>query len=36
MKDIEKLEEAGIPAVIFGKAIYEGKINMAEIRRKIK
>jgi phosphoribosylformimino-5-aminoimidazole carboxamide ribotide isomerase len=36
MKDIEQLEEAGVPAVIFGKAIYEGKINMAEIRRKIK
>ena len=26
--DIERLNEAGIPAVIFGKAIYEGKIKM--------
>lgn len=28
MADIEKLQEAGIPAVIFGKAIYEGRIEM--------
>jgi phosphoribosylformimino-5-aminoimidazole carboxamide ribotide isomerase len=33
MDDIEKLHEAGIPAVIFGKAIYEGRITMAEIER---
>lgn len=30
--DIEKLEEANIPAVIFGKAIYEGRIQMKELR----
>ncbi len=35
MKDIDELEEAGVPAVIFGKAIYEGRIGMAEIGRKI-
>lgn len=31
--DIEKLQEAGIPAVIFGKAIYEGKITLKELLR---
>lgn len=31
--DIEKLEEAGIPAVIFGKAIYEGKIELKDLLR---
>lgn len=31
--DIEKLEEAGIPAVIFGKAIYEGKIQLKDLLR---
>jgi phosphoribosylformimino-5-aminoimidazole carboxamide ribotide isomerase len=31
MKDIELLQEAGIPAVIFGKAIYEGRITMKEV-----
>ena len=29
--DIEALDEAGIPAVVFGKAIYEGKINLKEL-----
>lgn len=29
--DIAKLDEAGIPAVIMGKAIYEGKITMAQL-----
>lgn len=29
--DIERLEEANIPAVIFGKAIYEGRISLKEI-----
>lgn len=29
--DIEKLCEAGVPAVIFGKAIYEGRINLADL-----
>ena len=31
LSDIEALETAGIPAVVFGKAIYEGKINMKEL-----
>ncbi|WP_010663276.1 1-(5-phosphoribosyl)-5-[(5-phosphoribosylamino)methylideneamino]imidazole-4-carboxamide isomerase [Marinilabilia salmonicolor] len=34
MKDIDELEEAGVPAVIFGKAIYEGRIKMEEIERR--
>ena len=29
--DIRELQEAGIPAVVFGKAIYEGKIDLAHI-----
>ena len=29
--DIEALERAGIPAVVFGKAIYEGRINLKEL-----
>ena len=35
IEDIEKLAEAGIPAVIFGKAIYEGKITIKEIEKYI-
>lgn len=31
MGDIERLEEANILAVIFGKAIYEGRISLKEI-----
>lgn len=31
--DIAKLEEANIPAVIFGKAIYEGRIQLKELER---
>lgn len=31
--DIAQLEEAGIPAVIFGKAIYEGRISLKELER---
>jgi phosphoribosylformimino-5-aminoimidazole carboxamide ribotide isomerase len=31
--DIEELEEAGIPGVIFGKAIYEGRIQLKELIR---
>jgi phosphoribosylformimino-5-aminoimidazole carboxamide ribotide isomerase len=31
MSDVEALEEAGVPAVIVGKAIYEGKIRLEEI-----
>lgn len=33
IEDIEKLEEANIPAVIFGKAIYEGRIQLKELLR---
>jgi len=29
--DINALDRAGIPAVVFGKAIYEGKINLKEL-----
>ena len=31
IEDIEALDKAGIPAVVFGKAIYEGKINLSEL-----
>lgn len=30
--DIRKLDEAGIPAVVFGKAWYEGKIDLEALR----
>jgi phosphoribosylformimino-5-aminoimidazole carboxamide ribotide isomerase len=33
VQDILDLEKIGIPAVIVGKAIYEGKISPKEIRR---
>lgn len=33
MADIEQLQEAGVPAVITGKAIYEGKVKMADLER---
>ncbi len=36
MKDITELEKAGIQAVIFGKAFYEGKITESEIRNYLK
>ena len=29
--DIRALDEAGIPSVVFGKAIYEGRINLKEL-----
>ena len=29
--DIKALEAAGIPAVVFGKAIYEGKIDLKDL-----
>jgi phosphoribosylformimino-5-aminoimidazole carboxamide ribotide isomerase len=32
-QDIRQLDEAGIPAVIVGKAIYEGKISLDELSR---
>jgi len=33
IEDIEALDRAGIPAVVFGKAIYEGKIKMEELAK---
>lgn len=33
VKDIETLDTAGIPAVIFGKAIYEGRIQLKELEK---
>lgn len=33
MEDIQALDEAGIPAVIFGKALYEGRITLKEIKK---
>lgn len=32
--DIDRLQDVGIPAVVFGKAIYEGRIDMKELSRK--
>jgi phosphoribosylformimino-5-aminoimidazole carboxamide ribotide isomerase len=29
--DIQQLDEAGIPAVVFGKAWYEGKIDINKL-----
>lgn len=31
IQDIEELERAGVPAVVFGKSIYEGKIYICEL-----
>lgn len=31
LKDIQELDRAGIPAVVFGKAIYEGRISLDEL-----
>lgn len=31
MEDIKALDRAGIPAVVFGKAIYEGRIDLREL-----
>ena len=33
MGDIEELSESGIPSVVFGKALYEGKIKMSDIEK---
>jgi phosphoribosylformimino-5-aminoimidazole carboxamide ribotide isomerase len=33
LKDLEELEEAGLPAAIVGKAIYEGRIQLKELTR---
>ncbi|WP_287642269.1 1-(5-phosphoribosyl)-5-[(5-phosphoribosylamino)methylideneamino]imidazole-4-carboxamide isomerase [Bacteroides sp.] len=35
MADIEMLELAGVPAVIFGKALYEGRITLKELEKKL-
>lgn len=32
MKDIKALNEAGIPAVVFGKAFYEGRITLQDLK----
>ncbi|GBU07929.1 N-(5'-phospho-L-ribosyl-formimino)-5-amino-1-(5'-phosphoribosyl)-4-imidazolecarboxamide isomerase [Bacteroidales bacterium] len=32
IKDIDDLQELGVPAVIFGKAFYEGKITFKELK----
>lgn len=31
LEDIKELDDAGVPAVVFGKAIYEGKIDLKEL-----
>lgn len=31
LTDIKALDNAGVPAVVFGKAIYEGRINLKEL-----
>ena len=36
VEDIEQLQEVGIPAVITGKAIYEGRIKLNELARFLK
>ena len=33
LDDIIRLNEAGIPAVVFGKALYEGRISMKDLNR---
>ncbi|MDD2799041.1 MAG: 1-(5-phosphoribosyl)-5-[(5-phosphoribosylamino)methylideneamino]imidazole-4-carboxamide isomerase [Bacteroidales bacterium] len=33
MDDLEKLNDVGVHAVIFGKAIYEGRINLRDLKR---
>ena len=30
--DIRELDSAGVPAVVFGKAFYEGRISKEELR----
>ena len=34
IEDIDALDQAGIPAVVFGKAIYEGRIDLKELKVK--
>lgn len=33
VEDIDRLDAAGIPAVVFGKALYEGKIKLEELEK---
>lgn len=33
LQDIERLDSMGVPAVIFGKALYEGRITLKELER---
>ncbi len=35
IEDIEELDKDGIPAVVFGKAIYEGKIDLKQLAKRI-
>lgn len=35
ISDIDTLDKAGIPSVVFGKAIYEGRITMQELQKYI-
>ncbi|KAA6337310.1 1-(5-phosphoribosyl)-5-[(5-phosphoribosylamino)methylideneamino] imidazole-4-carboxamide isomerase [termite gut metagenome] len=35
IKDIQTLDEIGVPAVIFGKALYEGRIKLKELMQVI-
>ncbi len=34
IEDLANLDEAGIPAVVMGKAIYEGKVDMKEVAKR--
>lgn len=34
LDDIDRLNASGVPAVVFGKAIYEGRINLKELSNK--
>jgi phosphoribosylformimino-5-aminoimidazole carboxamide ribotide isomerase len=36
VEDIQKLEDAGVYAVIFGKAFYEGKLTLKDLKTFIK
>ena len=31
LDDIRRLEDAGVPAVVFGKALYEGRISLHDL-----
>ena len=33
MQDVQQLEAAGVPSVIMGKAIYEGRITFYELEK---